>query len=580
MNNMEINQRTQIMKKLILFLDDCDSIEDLAVLRYNKCFAIAPESKRKLMENFQNWQPRVLTQKIENQLQNKPELVKEETKMENIICIETEAKSNSYDEIIMEDEQENTIEMMEQEFIETEFQLEDSIPANPTKLIKSEKSKPSKEQREWANETTKACYSIKESEDGVVPIWSCSVCCKVYRSAQALRLHLLAKHLKAEEDLLELTQEMQDWIANEYRERRVLIETVDGNTSEWTCGICNFTCTAGEAFRSHLVDMHMKNKNSHIAVSSERKLDYQQQQQWILSQIKHEIDKDWTCLKCEFTFKTEKQLKQHLMQHVLTLTTDEFESAVKMETQRPRKAKTIKFQWTCRECWFQFSAQRSFDSHMRLHDTLKGMNPFTVVNYCEECQMFFRNVEDLAIHVEAHAEGLSSLVPAEGIALQKTILFKRLPVPLEAQEGKSTCGHCGRKFEGEINCKSHLLIHHVNPLVCPKDGRQFFAMQPYICHLQKVHSDMFPESLLCTHCRMNFDNIYDRLAHMKQCDEKKFYCDHCNKKFSNKNYLNSHLKREMGLLSCTCQVCGKILKAKDELKIHLRTHTKEVRHEK
>jgi uncharacterized Zn-finger protein len=100
-------------------------------------------------------------------------------------------------------------------------------------------------------------------------------------------------------------------------------------------------------------------------------------------------------------------------------------------------------------------------------------------------------------------------------------------------------------------------------------------MQPYICHIQKVHPEFLPEALQCSHCKILFDNIYDRLSHMKLCDQKKFQCDHCDKKFYNKNFLNSHLKREMGLSSCKCQVCGKIVKAKDELKIHMRSHTKE-----
>lgn len=204
---------------------------------------------------------------------------------------------------------------------------------------------------------------------------------------------------------------------------------------------------------------------------------------------------------------------------------------------------------------------------MRLHETLEGLCHLTELHRCEDCSMFFRSKPDLAMHLGGHSENQTLLIPAEGVALQKTILFKRLPA--NDEEGNSICGHCERKFDSEIKCQSHLMIHHVNPLICPRDGRPFHSIQPYVCHLQKVHSDLLPQSLLCTHCRIPFENIYERLAHMKVCDAKKFVCDHCDKKFSNKNYLNSHLKREMGLLSCSCTVCGKILKAKDELKIHV-----------
>ena len=546
-----------------MFLDDFDFSENLAVLRYNQCFTVVPESKRSLMQNFQSWQPRISILKVE----------------EEHIEADNNPTSNDYDinDIIVEEENPDyTNEMTDEDFemaeevegvANEEFYEATDAPAN-------KKFKPSKTQREWANDTTKTCYSVKESDDGTIPIWTCLICGKVYRSAQALRLHLLAKHLSEEEDAIMLTDELRAWIRKENRERRVLIETIDGNKFEWNCDLCKFTCTNNKTFRAHLIGTHINNIKTEAESSVETLTHHQQQ--WIQSQVKLKPDENmWKCQKCELSFPSDKLLRQHLAVHAVKLFRDDL-LASRKTVARLRKSKTVNFQWTCSECWFQFSAQRSYDSHMRLHETLKAMNQFTVVHQCEECNMFFRSLEDLNTHAIGHTEDQLLLVPAEGIALQKTILFKRLNAPPATEEGQFTCGHCGRKMDEKINCKSHLLIHHVNPLVCPRDGRQFNAMQPYLSHLQKVHSDLFPQTLLCTHCKMSFDNIYERLAHMKLCNEKKFICDHCNKKFSNKNYLNSHLKREMGLLSCSCQVCGKIVKAKDELKIHMRTHTKEV----
>lgn len=562
-----------------MFYDDCASPEELIALRFNKCFSVVPEDKRTLMENFQNWQPRVQFQRIE--IESSEPCKNESPKIEPVeetgiftYVTATEIDENVYDEIIVEEDFSST-EALEQELIKADIERQATMeidPPGPKSL------KPSEDQRKWANKTIKTCYSIKQSEDGViVPIWTCSECDKVYSSAQAIRHHLLAKHKNSNEENHQLNDEIREWIRNEHRERRTIIETADdGNKFEWACNSCKFTCNAGQTFRSHLIETHIKNNKPPVTDSSEKTLNYHQQQ-WIQSQIKHEsIENGWKCMKCDEDFKSEKLLRQHLFYHALNLTTDDFRVA-KTTGGRPRKSKSVKFQWTCKDCWFQFSAQRSFDAHMKLHETLHCMNPYTVLHRCEECKMFFREVDDLISHIEGHAEGQSLLVPATGIALQKTILFKRLPIPLDAQEGDSSCGHCGRKLFGDNNCKNHLLIHHVNPLVCPKDGRPFSSMQPYICHLQKVHPEIFPESLNCTHCKLPFDNIYERLAHMKLCDEKKFHCDHCDKKFSNKNYLNSHLKRELGLLSVQCTICDKILKAKDELKIHMRKHTKEVR---
>lgn len=437
------------------------------------------------------------------------------------------------------------------------------------------KQKATKEQRDWANETTKACYSVEETEAGVTPIWSCKLCTKVYVSAAALRLHLLARHLSDEEPKEPLSAGERHWVKNELRNRRILIETIDGNKFEWICNLCNFTCTSHKTFRIHLVETHIKMINRLVSEFSDKKLNYFQQS-WIQSQVKKGLDSSiWECLKCFEIFKTEKSFRQHLFEEVVKFNENEMKS-ITTSTARPRRSKAVKFQWTCKECFFQFSCQRFYDAHVKLHENLESVSPLTVLHWCNECSMFFRSDDDLMLHCDGHAEDLSVLLAADGIALQKTILFKRLAIPEEAQTGSLTCGHCGRKLNEEIECKNHILIHHVNPLVCPKDGREFKSMQPYVCHLQKVHSDLLPASLLCTFCKQPFEDVYQRLQHMKTCDNKKFTCDNCGKKFANKPSLHNHLKRETGLMSCECPLCGKVCKTKDELRIHSRSHTKEV----
>ena len=470
------------------------------MLRGDQCFTIVPESKRSLAQNsFSNWQLQVLkdddgSTKFESTLDN-----------EDATLIDT----NFYDEIIVEDDQE-------------ELNADDATEQNDNNFlaIVTKTEKPTTDQLKWVNRTTKLSYSVKDTEDGCVPIWTCQLCCKICSSSQALRLHLLSKHLV---NIAALTDVSKKWL----REETQRIQ----NVLEKSCELCEFSCTAMQTFTIHLIEAHLKDFAA---------LDKIQQQT--------------TTLKS----KTFVKRKSSSLEFVAPA----------------KKSKPSKIDWTCQECWFQFSSQRAFDSHMKLHETLKGISVMMSLSWCLECGMFFRSGEDLSSHYKGHDRNQSMLVAADGIALQKTILFKRLAVPAP-ESGNFNCGHCGRKFEDEVTCKTHVQLHHMNPLICPKDGREFIAMQPFISHLQKAHSDLLPESLMCTHCKKKFVNIYDRMSHTKHCKEKKFACDHCERKFSNKSHLNSHLKRELGLLSCTCPVCEKILKAKEELRIHMRSHTKE-----
>lgn len=602
----ENTQRTEVIKKLDMFLEDNDFDEELSVLRYQQCFTVVPSCRRSLMQNFQSWQPRVHLTQLElqpdelcvpeampdfseqdvEQIYRRPgpksavqQAVPAEFEDEEMIVVE---QTQDFEHVIGQSGDVHETNPEGELPIKTEIVLDESTfpldAALPMEVsTKVTKPKPTKEQRDWANETAKACYSIEETEAGATPIWTCVLCTKVYVSAAALRLHLLAKHLSAEDPREPLSADEKHWVKNETRDKRILIETIDGNKFEWICDICNFTCTSHKTFRIHLIETHIKMIKPIMSGFSDKKLSYYQQS-WIQSQIKREhAASSWKCQKCFETFKTEKSFRQHLHEeHVLKFTEKEMKS-ICISTPRPRRSKAVKFQWTCKECFFQFSCQRFYDAHIKLHETLKSVSPLTIIHWCNECNMFFRSDDDLMLHSEGHADDLSVLMAADGIALQKTVLFKRLTVPEEAQTGRFTCGHCGRKLNEEIECKNHILIHHVNPLVCPKDGREFRAMQPYVCHLQKVHSELLPASLLCAFCKQPFDDVYQRLQHMKTCDSKKFTCDNCGKKFASKPSLHNHLKREMGMMSCECPLCGKTCKTKDELRIHNRSHTKEVR---
>lgn len=552
-------------------------------MRYHQCFIVVPETKRNLMQNFQTWQPRVHLEKEEPTVQapEATELKEIHGNAEQVeeVLVQSNGEEYIYEDMIIEEEEEVESPLI----ISDEFAMveeanlphqSNSEPLNEIPVDDGNQQKLVKENREWANETIKSCYLVQQSDDGEVPAWKCLLCSKVYNSPQALRLHLLAKHLEEDQTDL-LSDEVKEWIEKEIEERKILIESIDGSKLQWDCGSCSFSCNFVKTFKIHLIGSHANKPKVEKQEHSGLNLSLHQTQ-WIEAQLRQEPNAlNWQCRKCKAKFANEKLFRQHLIGHVRSLTPKDYKT-IALSLTRPRKLKVTSLLWTCRLCWFQYSSQRAFDSHTKLHETLNGLAPMIEIHWCQDCNIFFKSDDDLRIHIEGHAEDHSVLVAAEGVALQKVVLFKRLAVPEEENLGNLTCGHCAKKFSDETICKTHLILHHINPLVCPKDGRSFLSIQPFASHVQKVHADLLPQSLLCTHCNKSFGNIYDRLAHMKECDAKKFTCDHCDKKFSSKNYLNAHLKREMGLLSCACSICGKVLKAKDELTIHLRTHTKEV----
>ena len=122
---------------------------------------------------------------------------------------------------------------------------------------------------------------------------------------------------------------------------------------------------------------------------------------------------------------------------------------------------------------------------------------------------------------------------------------------------------------------------HAASFTCPIDKREFIgfkAVSLFTHHLQNKHSaELFPElTFSCTFCKMEFPSIYDKLSHMKTCSLKKFSCDHCGKKFFKKGELSSHLKFVSGEIFFSCKYCEKKCETMSDLKIHWRSHTKEV----
>jgi uncharacterized protein YlaI len=94
------------------------------------------------------------------------------------------------------------------------------------------------------------------------------------------------------------------------------------------------------------------------------------------------------------------------------------------------------------------------------------------------------------------------------------------------------------------------MLFHLNVFVCPFDSREFPGIPTlsYGNHLRQCHPDIFTDlEIKCSLCEMQFETVYDKLSHMKNCQEKNFQCDHCEKRFFKKAELQHHLKVVLGL---------------------------------
>lgn len=122
------------IEKVKMFLDENEE-ENISCMRYNKCLALVPESKRSFMEIFKHWQPNVIIEKIE-EFSWTPKHLKAEIDLK-------ETELNEEDTLAVEEEC-----------------LDDS---NPEETVNEE----------WIQ---MEIGSNIESDDGEIPSWLCTDC--------------------------------------------------------------------------------------------------------------------------------------------------------------------------------------------------------------------------------------------------------------------------------------------------------------------------------------------------------------------------------------------------------------------
>lgn len=200
--------------------------------------------------------------------------------------------------------------------------------------------------------------------------------------------------------------------------------------------------------------------------------------------------------------------------------------------------------------------------------------------------MIFSTDEYLQMHLEIHEDHEKVdliLINEKGMALYGAVSFKEPTGDAddvcldEVLHEAWKCGHCACKFIDENDLVAHQMLLHSIKITCFVDNREFEGSSghsKFVQHMKNRHPEYFPNlTYPCGSCGRDLPTIYEKLAHQKVCDFKKFHCDYCGKKYSNKHQLQAHVLFELGLSGFSCEVCLKRCKTMSDLKIHNNSHT-------
>ncbi|XP_038112291.1 LOW QUALITY PROTEIN: transcription factor grauzone [Culex quinquefasciatus] len=306
------------------------------------------------------------------------------------------------------------------------------------------------------------------------------------------------------------------------------------------------------------------------------------------------------CVECNCIFKDKSSYANHMFL---------------MHTPEEQK------QFKCDRCAKAFAAEDLLNSHLKWHDEVEKKN-----HYCEKCNKYFLSARNLENHIFSHhnvGESSTSIQqPAEAFVEQST----EEPAPTGTVKGKRTaedvakeddlirqfislnCSKCD--FVGETfnklsyhalkahNMNTHAVIccdrrfgkrqrlyehclRHLNPdhFKCELCGKTYADSSGLQIHKWWIHTPVSERPFKCDICGAAFVKDYLLKQHTNwhvNKERKKYYCELCNKAYSNSLQLRAHHQKKHGAVcDWVCDVCAKGFIHRALLEEHRLTHTEE-----
>lgn len=348
----------------------------------------------------------------------------------------------------------------------------------------------------------------------------------------------------------------------------------------------------------------------------------------IRHRLMHKGKKDFACRICDKTFYTTTDLRIHLLSHtaVKDYQCDYCKNYFTKKCNLINHIRTIHYGqklYRCTECFKNFSGTTNMIKHkcpnsvnknlikcelcgLRTRDISKHTKSFHTKNHfylCDNCPNQYTWKWDLIRHMlKQHIK----------IKCKKCLSYFSSNSDLKRHNriGCFKCKKCDKNLESEQTYKSHIKKHakkeEFAKYSCSKCDCAFSLPASLTNHYRLKHLTD-PAYYECDHCKKVFNTKLLLVSHVKDshmnalyCDvcKKKFYsetefrqhkrivcqspgnwfCEICDKTFSRRKGLSSHLLFHSSTASYECDYCGKKFKLKNLLAIHIRRkHIKETR---
>ena len=308
----------------------------------------------------------------------------------------------------------------------------------------------------------------------------------------------------------------------------------DKDEKQFTCEICNKVFSSKGKLKSHITIVHEGRKpftrlKAHI-------------------DSVHEKKKPFLCETCNERFKT----KQILLRHIAS--------------KHIRKGP-----YQCATCNSEFEEKRGLNEHVSsVHG---GINPFK----CDLCESTFARQNGLNRHKRSVHEKTTTFLYCQicnkGFS-QKHHLKSHIAIVHEGIR-PFQCNVCGSTYGVKSKLKLHVQAVHKGkkPFPCSKCDKQFYTSTRLREHIEIIHEGKDNANAECEICNEKFTHVKKLRYHMNRFHEgKNFVCDLCSIAFLTRFKLKAHIEAvHEGKKPYQCEFCEKSFSKKPYLISHVST---------
>lgn len=391
-------------------------------------------------------------------------------------------------------------------------------------------------------------------------MFKCYVCSVNFRTEQELSSHAASHQVSLVHYCRDCGQAFMSETDLQFHEKKSYCKaTAESNEANFKCQVCNQEFSCQENFEKHL-ELHTKNPDTRISAAV---LDNHDEVHASNGEENFNdlVQKNGIC-------------SENAQAKTNTTSTSEDKTKPELDETPKPAPKFNKTDLACELCGQTFKMAMNLYRHKLEHDN-NGMFP------CRFCNYVAKTKENLTRHSKKHLAQLPHICKICGRGFtEKGNLNAHMWT--HSKEKQFLCDDCGKSFQNKQSLLSHKRAHSgKKPHKC-KFCDQHFSTSGIRKEHEKIHLNK--RSYMCDSCGMSFNQrsgLYThKLTHHN--NNPAHICSECGKAFKHPNYLRSHfvakhLKHEdiasYGCRIYTCEICQKLFSDKSDLRSHMNKHT-------